>query len=132
MSLKIVFIKDDNDPVGFDLTDSSWCGYLEDILTNIEQDTLDKDFLAGITLLAYGEPDSPDDVSYVGGFDGRPEIICDMQAQLLADLALQSSKPKIFCGLLADKALVKVDKVLRSKQVTEGGIIVPEKKLMRS
>ena len=130
MSFKIVFMKDEKEASTFDVTREFWENYIMTLSQNIGSEAIKKPFLAGVSLLAYDNSDG--DIAFSGGSFGRPDLVVQLHAELVAGLAMESKKPKVFCGLICDKALEIVREKLAPQQDLPEGIVVPKKKIALS
>lgn len=130
MSLKIVFMKDDEEAIAFDVTGEDWEEYLMTVSQNLGSEAIKKPFLAGVSLLAYD--DGGEDMTFSGGSYGRPDLIVQLHAELVAKLAMESKNPKVFCGLICDKALEIVRGELSSRPDLSEGIVIPPKQIALS
>lgn len=130
MSLKIVLMKDEEEAIAFDVTGEDWEEYLMTMFQNLGSEAIKKPFLAGVSLLAYDN--GGDDVMFSGGSYGRPDLVVQLYAELVAKLAMSSKKPKVFCGLICDKALEIVRGELSSRPDLSEGIVIPQKQIALS
>ena len=130
MSLKIVFMKDEEETIAFDVTGEGWEEYLMTMAQNLGSEAIKKPFLAGVSLLTYDN--GGEDMEFYGGSYGRPDLIVRLHAELVAKLAMNSKKPKVFCGLICDKALEIVRGELSSRPDLSEGIVIPPKQIALS
>ena len=130
MSLKIVFMKDEEETIAFDVTGEGWEEYLMTMSQNLGSEAIKKPFLAGVSLLTYDN--GGEDMEFYGGSYGRPDLIVRLHAELVAKLAMNSKKPKVFCGLICDKALEIVRGELSSRPDLSEGIVIPPKQIALS
>lgn len=130
MSLKIVLMKDEEEAITFDVTGEDWEEYLMTMSQNLGSEAIKKPFLAGVSLLAYDN--GGDDMTLSGGSYGRPDLVVQLYAELVAKFAMNSKKPKVFCGLICDKALEIVRGELSSRPDLSEGIVIPQKQIALS
>lgn len=130
MSLKIVLMKDEEEAIAFDVTGEDWEEYLMTMSQNLGSEAIKKPFLAGVSLLAYDNGGG--DMTFSGGSYGRPDLVVQLYAELVAKFAMNSKKPKVFCGLICDKALEIVRGELSSRPDLSEGIVIPQKQIALS
>lgn len=130
MSLKIVLMKDEEEAIAFDVTGEDWEDYLMAMSQNLGSEATKKPFLAGVSLLAYDN--GGEGMTLSGGSYGRPDLVVQLYAELVAKFAMNSKKPKVFCGLICDKALEIVRGELSSRPDLSEGIVIPQKQIALS
>ena len=130
MSLKIVLMKDEEEAIAFDVTGEDWEEYLMTMSQNLGSEAIKKPFLAGVSLLAYDNGGG--DMTLSGGSYGSPDLVVRLYAELVAKFAMNSKKPKVFCGLICDKALEIVRGELSSRPDLSEGIVIPQKQIALS
>ena len=128
--MKIVLMKDEEEAIAFDVTGEDWEEYLMTMSQNLGSEAIKKPFLAGVSLLAYDNGGG--DMTFSGGSYGRPDLVVQLYAELVAKFAMNSKKPKVFCGLICDKALEIVRGELSSRPDLSEGIVIPQKQIALS
>lgn len=129
MSFTIAFIEEGKKTVNLEVSGGGWKDFFKNIANNLGAASLEKPFMAGVALMAF--ENGPDDTVFSGGFTGNPDLVVEMHADLIANLAMQSKNPKVFCGLICDKALATVGQRMREQLSNSEGIVVPKKKVVR-
>lgn len=131
MSLSIIFVQDEEKQTQIDFTGTSWEGVMQYLTEMLLSNEGPKEIFKGaVCLFASSDNEKSLTVEYHGGFTGDKDIICDMHAHLISNLAMESQDPKVFCGMICDKALSKVNEAIGKGKLNKKGVIVPSSKLI--